>query len=180
MYFQPFFSKIPAIVSLDSRWHFMKKLQLTLVILSCVRCMIMHYKYKGVIKSRLITLHSILRKNLTYLLSWKLEFHSKLFLLNYSDLLNNHAANFIPIIGIKFAAWLFGRSEYISGISSLFINKFVQKCQFHYTLSDERVPLVTVKLFVFLLKKQLWISPFFSASKECKGMLMKNVSFQLQ
>ena len=82
MYFQPFFSKIPAIVSLDSRWHFMKKLQLTLVILSCVRCMIMHYKYKGVIKSRLITLHSILRKNLTYLLSWKLEFHSKLFLLN--------------------------------------------------------------------------------------------------
>ena len=30
----------------------------------------------------------------------------------YSDLPNNRAANFIPIIGIKFAAQLFGRSEY--------------------------------------------------------------------
>ena len=30
----------------------------------------------------------------------------------YSDLPNNRAANFIPIIGIKFAARLFGRSEY--------------------------------------------------------------------
>ena len=27
----------------------------------------------------------------------------------YSDLPNNRAANFIPIIGIKFAAFLFGR-----------------------------------------------------------------------
>ena len=31
----------------------------------------------------------------------------------YSDLPKNHAANFIPIIGIKFAASLFGRSEYV-------------------------------------------------------------------
>ena len=31
---------------------------------------------------------------------------------DYSDLPNNRAANFIPIIGIKFAARLFGRSEY--------------------------------------------------------------------
>ena len=31
----------------------------------------------------------------------------------YSDLPNNRAANFIPMIGIKFAARLFGRSEYI-------------------------------------------------------------------
>ena len=30
----------------------------------------------------------------------------------YSDLPNNRAANFIPMIGIKFAAQLFGRSEY--------------------------------------------------------------------
>ena len=33
-------------------------------------------------------------------------------LIKYSSLPNNHAANFIPMIGIKFAAWLFGRSEY--------------------------------------------------------------------
>ena len=31
----------------------------------------------------------------------------------YSDLPNNRAANFIPMIGIKFAARLFGRSEYL-------------------------------------------------------------------
>jgi hypothetical protein len=33
----------------------------------------------------------------------------------YSDLPKFHAANFIPIIGIKFAARLFSRSEYITG-----------------------------------------------------------------
>ena len=71
--FQPNFV-IQTLVSLDSCWHFMKKLQLTLVILSCVRCMIMHYKYQGVIKSRLITIHSILRKKLIYFWSWKLKF----------------------------------------------------------------------------------------------------------
>ena len=31
----------------------------------------------------------------------------------YSDLPNNRAAHFIPIIGIKFAERLFGRSEYV-------------------------------------------------------------------
>ena len=35
--------------------------------------------------------------------------------------------------------------NYISVISSIFINKFVQKCQYYYNLLDQSVPLVTVK-----------------------------------
>ena len=34
--------------------------------------------------------------------------------------------------------------NYISVISSIFINKFVQKCQYYYNLLDQSVPLVTV------------------------------------
>ena len=39
----------------------------------------------------------------------------------------------------------------ISVISSKFINKFVQKCQHYYTLSDQIIPLVTVTSVVSLL-----------------------------
>ena len=35
--------------------------------------------------------------------------------------------------------------NYISVIFSIFINKFVQKCQYYYNLLDQSVPLVTVK-----------------------------------
>ena len=45
--------------------------------------------------------------------------------------------------------------NYISVISSIFINKFVQKCQYYYTLSDQNVPLVTVTSVVSLLTIQL-------------------------
>ena len=38
--------------------------------------------------------------------------------------------------------------NYISVITSMFINKFVQKCQYYYTLSDLSVPLVTVTAVV--------------------------------
>ena len=40
----------------------------------------------------------------------------------YSDLPNNRAANFIPMIGTKFAARLFGRSEYSNTLESHTIN----------------------------------------------------------
>ena len=43
-----------------------------------------------------------------------------------------------------------------SVISSKFINKFVQKCQCYYTLSDQSIPLVTVTSVVSLLTEQLW------------------------
>ena len=39
----------------------------------------------------------------------------------------------------------------------MFINKFVQKCQYCYTLLDQSVPLVTVTSVVSLLTKQLWL-----------------------
>ena len=45
--------------------------------------------------------------------------------------------------------------NYISVISSIFINKFVQKCQYYYTISDQSVPLVTITSVVSLLTKQL-------------------------
>ena len=45
--------------------------------------------------------------------------------------------------------------NYPSVISSMFINKFVQKCQYYYTLSNQSVPLVTVTSIVSLLTKQL-------------------------
>ena len=38
-----------------------------------------------------------------------------------------------------------------SVISSKFINKFMQKCQCYYTLSDQSIPLVAVTSVVFLL-----------------------------
>ena len=44
----------------------------------------------------------------------------------------------------------------ISVISSKFINKFVEKCQYHYTLSDQSIPLVTVMSVFSLLTEQLW------------------------
>ena len=43
--------------------------------------------------------------------------------------------------------------NYIGGISSIFINEFVQKCQYYYTLSDQSVPLVTVRSVFSLLTK---------------------------
>ena len=36
-----------------------------------------------------------------------------------------------------------------------FINKFVQKCQYYYTLSDQSIPLETVRSIVSLLTEQL-------------------------
>ena len=42
-------------------------------------------------------------------------------------------------------------------ISSKFINKFVQKCQCYYTLSDQSIPLVAVTSVVSLLTEQLWM-----------------------
>ena len=42
-----------------------------------------------------------------------------------------------------------------SGISSEFINKFVQKCQFYYTFSDQNIPLVAVTSVVSLLTEQV-------------------------
>ena len=49
----------------------------------------------------------------------------------YSDLPNNRAANFIPIIGIKFAARLFGRSEYLYLLSISYVlsnvNRYTKK-----------------------------------------------------
>ena len=34
--------------------------------------------------------------------------------------------------------------NWISVISSMSLNKFIQKCQYHYTLLDQNVPLVTL------------------------------------
>ena len=47
-------------------------------------------------------------------------------------------------------------SNNIGVISSKFINKFVQKWQCYYTLSDQSIPLVTVTSVVSLLTEQLW------------------------
>ena len=47
--------------------------------------------------------------------------------------------------------------NYISVISSMFINKFGQKCQYYYTLLDQSIPLVTVTSIVSLLTIQLCI-----------------------
>ena len=55
--------------------------------------------------------------------------------------------------------------NYISVITSKTINKFVQKCQYYYTLSDQSVLLVTVTSVVSLLTKQLW----FCASCNCSA-----------
>ena len=43
-----------------------------------------------------------------------------------------------------------------SVISSKFINKFVQKCQYYYTFLDQSIPLVTVTSVVSLLTEQLF------------------------
>ena len=45
--------------------------------------------------------------------------------------------------------------SYISVISFTITNKLVQKCQYYYTFSDQRVPLVTGTSIVSLLTKQL-------------------------
>ena len=42
-------------------------------------------------------------------------------------------------------------------ISSKFINKFVQKCQCYYTLTDQSIPLVAVTSVISLQTEQLWI-----------------------
>ena len=39
----------------------------------------------------------------------------------------------------------------------IFINKFIQKCQYYYTLLDQSIPLVTITSVVSLLSKQLWV-----------------------
>ena len=47
------------------------------------------------------------------------------------------------------------RIIYLSDISSKFINKFVEKCQCNYSLSDQSIPLITVTSVVSLLIEQL-------------------------
>ena len=58
--------------------------------------------------------------------------------------------------------WLLKRAQScfllnsISVISSIFINKFVQKCQYYHTLTNQSILLVTVMSGLSLLTKQLW------------------------
>ena len=47
--------------------------------------------------------------------------------------------------------------NYISVISSKFINKFAQKCQY-FTLMDQRVPLITVTSLVYLGRNRLCLN----------------------
>ena len=49
----------------------------------------------------------------------------------------------------------------ISVIFYKFINKFVQKCQCYYTLSNQSIPLVTVTSVVSLLTEHLWLHSIF-------------------
>ena len=56
------------------------------------------------------------------------------------------------------------KAVFSSVISSIIINKFIQKCQHYYNLSDQSVPLVTVTsveiiiLFIFFSKITDWLS----------------------
>ena len=47
--------------------------------------------------------------------------------------------------------------SYISVISFICANQFSQKCQHYYTLSDQSVPLVTIKSLFYVLRIPVWI-----------------------
>ena len=45
----------------------------------------------------------------------------------------------------------------VSYQTDVLVQQFVQKCQCYYTLSDQRIPLVTIISNVSLLTEQLWL-----------------------
>ena len=47
--------------------------------------------------------------------------------------------------------------SYIDVISSICVNKFAQKCQYYYTLSDQSVSLVTIRSLFYILRIPVWL-----------------------
>ena len=67
--------------------------------------------------------------------------------------------------------------NYISVISSIFINKFAQKCQY-FTLMDQSVPLITVTSLVYLGRNPLWLCLLTELRKNTnKTILTKCICF---
>ena len=73
---------------------------------------------------------------------------------SYSLFHKNFSLGYFYIMTKAVLSWMI----YLSVISSKFINKFVQKCQYYYTLLDQSIPLVTVTSVVSLLTEQRWIN----------------------
>ena len=67
--------------------------------------------------------------------------------------------------------------NYVSVISSIFINKFDQKCQY-FTLMDQSVPLITVTSLIYLGRNRLWLCLLTELRKNTnKTILTKCICF---
>ena len=79
--------------------------------------------------------------------------------LTFTAILNVPCKTLDWLLGWILGTKLFSPELHKSVISSMFIHKFIQKCQYYYTLSDRSVPLVTVTDLPLIVENIIMVDP---------------------